>query len=190
LFAMLCIDDEQQVVWANVAAQRLFGYLADVRGRLESLCYNAEKSGVISSATAVELSSALSERRERHLFETLEGKTILLSAAWTSQGRGILQFTDVTFAVRTVLSQECDTLTGLRNRVALLGRLTEIAQARVSAAILYVDLDRFKAVNDTLGHPVGDALLKLVAERVSKLLRKKRRHRTRWWRRIYHSADR
>jgi len=172
LSAMLCVDDEQQVVWTNVAAQRLFGYSADFRGRLESLFHSAEKSGVISSGTAVELSSALSDRRQRHLFETLEGKSLLLSAAWTSQGWGILQFTDVTFAVRTILSQERDNLTGLKNRVALLGRLTEIAQAQGSAAILYVDLDRFKAVNDTLGHPVGDALLKLVAERISKLLNK------------------
>ncbi|QYE35596.1 EAL domain-containing protein [Polymorphobacter sp. PAMC 29334] len=62
-----------------------------------------------------------------------------------------------------------DALTGLANRKALrdrlVERLTNVARTGQAAALLYIDLDRFKAVNDTLGHPIGDTLLRKVAER-------------------------
>ena len=62
-----------------------------------------------------------------------------------------------------------DALTGLGNRILLRSRLeqaiAEAASGQVSA-ILSMDLDRFKQVNDTLGHPVGDALLCAVAGRL------------------------
>ncbi|WP_181420836.1 putative bifunctional diguanylate cyclase/phosphodiesterase [Rhodobacter viridis] len=62
-----------------------------------------------------------------------------------------------------------DGLTGLPNRAVFLERLeTALARVRRSrgCAVLLIDLDRFKEVNDTLGHPAGDALLSAVAERL------------------------
>ena len=68
-----------------------------------------------------------------------------------------------------------DMLTGLPNRAYLTERLTTIlALARrhgTLVAIMFIDLDNFKAVNDSLGHHVGDALLKEVAERIKAVLR-------------------
>lgn len=68
-----------------------------------------------------------------------------------------------------------DPLTGLPNRVLLNERMqqsmAEASRVERLVAILYLDLDRFKYVNDTLGHEVGDALIKMVAERLSSLLR-------------------
>ncbi len=68
-----------------------------------------------------------------------------------------------------------DVLTGIANRLFFdqhLGeRLGELASGQIQrVTVLFLDLDRFKAVNDTLGHPVGDALLCKVTERLQSLV--------------------
>jgi diguanylate cyclase (GGDEF)-like protein len=70
-----------------------------------------------------------------------------------------------------------DSLTGLPNRVLFLDRLDQALRrarrrdAEASAAVLFLDLDRFKVVNDSLGHLVGDRLLVAVARRIEGTLR-------------------
>ncbi len=62
-----------------------------------------------------------------------------------------------------------DPLTGLANRVLFLEQLEQCLQRSLRGqgfAVLSLDLDHFKAVNDTLGHPIGDALLKQVGQRL------------------------
>ena len=68
-----------------------------------------------------------------------------------------------------------DQLTGLANRTLLLDRLTQARTASGRSgqfgALLLIDLDHFKTLNDTLGHDVGDALLRLVAARLTGCVR-------------------
>jgi diguanylate cyclase (GGDEF)-like protein len=76
---------------------------------------------------------------------------------------------------RLIESALVDPLTGLHNRVLLTDRIrsTIAASRRTQAtfAIMVLDLDRFKIVNDTLGHGVGDRLLKEVAKRLKRIVR-------------------
>jgi diguanylate cyclase (GGDEF)-like protein/PAS domain S-box-containing protein len=65
-----------------------------------------------------------------------------------------------------------DPLTGLPNRTLFLQRLHElIAAGGDEVAVLFVDLDNFKLINDSLGHGAGDELLQVVAERMRRVLR-------------------
>ncbi|MDQ1449753.1 MAG: hypothetical protein QOC79_2724, partial [Actinomycetota bacterium] len=104
----------------------------------------------------------------------LVGLSILLSAAV------VLRFA---LAVRARESaQEAlayrathDELTGTVNRVLLIDRIGHAltrTRTREPLAVLYLDLDRFKSINDTLGHQVGDQLLVEVARRITETLRR------------------
>jgi diguanylate cyclase (GGDEF)-like protein len=92
---------------------------------------------------------------------------------------GVITFRDITDAtVRTTELEkraQFDELTGLPNRSVFAEHLTRAigrAERRNSPlAVLFVDLDRFKSVNDTLGHDVGDSLLRQVAGRLRENLR-------------------
>jgi diguanylate cyclase (GGDEF)-like protein len=68
-----------------------------------------------------------------------------------------------------------DALTGLPNRILLHDRInSELAHARrqqTNAALLFLDLDRFKIINDSLGHAIGDQLLRVIARRLNNCVR-------------------
>ena len=68
-----------------------------------------------------------------------------------------------------------DNLTGLPNRLLLLDRIehaiTKVVRHKIVGGLIFIDLDNFKEVNDTLGHDVGDALLIMVAKKIKEVVR-------------------
>jgi len=102
----------------------------------------------------------------------------LVDAAGAFQGyRGSAVDISAQYAYETQVARQSqvDELTGLANRRKLNERLTAMLAAfRVSqrsCALMMLDLDRFKQVNDTMGHPAGDELLKQVAQRLSSIVK-------------------
>jgi len=91
----------------------------------------------------------------------------------------ILDFRDVTKRIRLEMELQHqathDTLTGLANRVKLLDRLRVAIKTSEETdskfAVLFLDLDRFKLVNDSMSHAAGDELLKTAADRLKTMIR-------------------
>jgi diguanylate cyclase (GGDEF)-like protein/PAS domain S-box-containing protein len=110
--------------------------------------------------------------------EFADGRIIRYTIRPMSNGGGMATHEDITEKRQTELKIEHlahhDSLTGLANRVRLNDRLehalTQPAHGRI-VAVHHLDLDRFKAVNDTLGHHAGDTLLKIVASRLREQVR-------------------
>jgi diguanylate cyclase (GGDEF)-like protein len=115
----------------------------------------------------------------RRVDELDDGRLICVTRQPMAGGGWVATHLDVTEQHRTeariVYMARHDALTDLPNRMFLRERLenalAELRRSGRSLAVLILDLDRFKEVNDTLGHPVGDALLKVVADRLRTCVR-------------------
>jgi diguanylate cyclase (GGDEF)-like protein len=92
-----------------------------------------------------------------------------------SSGGWVVNLSDVSSQQKAVEAAQRDPLTGLANRSTfrkhLLSHLQDSNSPAVPFAVLCLDLDHFKAINDSLGHPIGDALLLRVADRLRSAVR-------------------
>ncbi|WP_053082401.1 sensor domain-containing protein, partial [Methylobacterium platani] len=150
----------------------------------ETLIHRRTEAGNFPGLTPEEawhqVRERLATRTRYRLDQTLvDGRVIAVTYAPTPEGGFVTVHEDVTAAKRAeaqiVHMARHDALTGLPNRTLLHESLAE-ALAGASArdgvtAVLCLDLDRFKTVNDTLGHAVGDKLLRQVAARLSAAIR-------------------
>ncbi len=117
--------------------------------------------------------------RGTHEQELPNGHCIQITERATLDGGMVISYNDVTDMRRASAEIEnlafYDPLTGLPNRRLLLDRLHQAESAAERSgergALLFLDLDEFKTLNDTLGHEVGDQLLQQVARRLSGAVR-------------------
>jgi diguanylate cyclase (GGDEF)-like protein/PAS domain S-box-containing protein len=113
------------------------------------------------------------------IVELKNGRTFKIRHRPMPDGGWVATHEDITEQRRSEVKIEYmahhDSLTDLANRVLLNERLEQALGHRIHreemVAVHHLDLDQFKAVNDTFGHPAGDKLLKIVAERLRGLVR-------------------
>ena len=142
---------------------------ADLKGAIKDV-FN---SGSESEDNVLESSS------EGNRYFRISVSRIKLSESEEVNSQALLVIEDIT---ERKLSEEkiiqmanYDNLTGLPNRRLLMNYLnqaiTMVGRRALFVAVLFIDLDRFKLINDTLGHSAGDEMLKEVAERMKKCVR-------------------
>ncbi|MDB5894381.1 MAG: hypothetical protein JWQ88_1912, partial [Rhodoferax sp.] len=175
---------DHHVLYWNQSATRLYGWTADeVLGRsLVSLLYNdparfeAANQAVLAHG---EWHGEIAQRRK-------DGQALIVEARWTLV-RDAFDAPHSIFAINTDITQRkateseihklafFDALTELPNRQLLTDRLGQALSLCTrngrGGALLFIDLDNFKTLNDTLGHDRGDLLLRQVARRLAGCVR-------------------
>lgn len=179
--AILISDSHNRILAVNPAFTRLTGYaIDDIRGEHPQILMAGQALDDTHQAMAAALEQVgywQGEVLDRRKDGSLYPKWMSVSVVRDLDGRlshYITSFTDITARklAEAQISQLAyhDALTGLVNRFSLQGQLEQaLAMAhreQRALAVIFLDLDRFKTINDTLGHAVGDALLKDVAQRL------------------------
>jgi len=180
--AVIILDRNGAPVYTNEAARRLFGVVDEVdlirdpaaRGLLQAIRDQVPREVMDSSVTST-WSGEVGFRGPDGLERTLDIDLVLHRSAdgLVEYWGGVASDITATKHLQSELTRQAnhDPLTGLPNRLLLLrtaaDALDGIRGTRNNVAILFMDVDRLKDVNDTVGHEIGDALLAQVAHRIS-----------------------
>ena len=179
---LVMLDSNGKVVVANAEAAHLMSLKSPgtLLGRsIHGLLMRGVAGGMLAPKDChyieAQLTRALREGRDRKVLVSLaNGQHYEFSAREGSQELGVITFEDVTARVEAEekirFMARYDSLTGLPNRAyfhELVGEAMALGSHDRLCALAVIDLDDFKSVNDTLGHPVGDGLIYAVAERLA-----------------------
>jgi diguanylate cyclase (GGDEF)-like protein/PAS domain S-box-containing protein len=174
------------ISWANPAFIKMAGFeIEEVVGKSATML--KADLGDDPVADAVAHLTAMNEtwkgrvvnRRKDGSFYTAEQTTTPIRDATGRLSHFVTVLEDISDRLKAedelVRLSEYDVLTGLPNRSVFLDRLKlaieRAARADAAVAVMVMDLDNFRSVNNTLGHDVGDALLRAVTQRVQKITR-------------------
>ena len=184
----LLLDSAQRVVQWNSRFEEIFPWLRPVvvpgqpfrRLMEETARYQMPNASEDERMRWVETRLQLQSRHlEAHEQQLPTGRTIQITERPTPDGGLVISYHDVTALRRASAEIETlafyDPLTNLPNRRLLMDRMQQVIAASARngqyGALLFLDLDHFKTLNDTLGHEVGDLLLQQVAERLKSCVR-------------------
>ncbi|WP_406873035.1 EAL domain-containing protein [Aminobacter sp. P9b] len=178
-FALVVIDASGNITFVNKSAERMFGYArSDMVGHTLDLIIpprlrGAHNAGIarVGSGTPSKLTGKTVEvaalRRDGSEFPIELSLSVWHGPDGVSMGGMIRDISDRRQRdMRLHRLAHQDTLTGLPNRFQFDTRLEEALAAGEQTAVLLIDLDGFKKVNDTLGHATGDTLLQALAVRL------------------------
>jgi diguanylate cyclase (GGDEF)-like protein len=182
-YGLLLIDEHGRVLLASGQTLHILGgqgaSILEGASLRQILRMVRRRTGDTWSRVQAQMPRSFSEQTS-HIFEvTLQEQLLEVHLHPIEGNRWAVALEDVTARrAAEVQADEMarhDPLTGLPNRLLLRERLKEavgrLQRTGEACAILLIDLDRFKPVNDTLGHPMGDALLKKVADRLRSTVR-------------------
>ena len=179
---LVMLSPEGRVIVANSEAARALKISDPNRllGRsLHAMLMRGVAGGLLSSKDCryveAQLTRALGEGRDRKLqIRAADGRHFEMSTRSGNDELGVITFEEITARVeaeeRIRHMARYDTLTNLPNRAwfhELVGELLAAGDPGRQCAIVVFDLDDFKSVNDTLGHPIGDGLLCAVADKLA-----------------------
>ncbi|WP_419695750.1 putative bifunctional diguanylate cyclase/phosphodiesterase [Mesorhizobium muleiense] len=179
---LVMLGPDGRVVVANAEAAHLMSLKSPdaLLGRsIHGLLMRGVAGGMLAPKDCryieAQLTRALREGRDRKVLVSLaNGQHYEFSAREGSQELGVITFEDVTARVEAEgkirFMARYDSLTGLPNRAyfhELIGEAMASGDLERLCGLAVLDLDDFKSVNDTLGHPVGDGLIYAVAERLA-----------------------
>ncbi|HEX5616292.1 MAG TPA: sensor domain-containing diguanylate cyclase [Acidimicrobiia bacterium] len=176
------IDAESRVLYVSPAVTTLLGYIPEecIGRTVDEFLDPAHPEGVDALAEALAARPGAAASDEVRLLHR-DGSIRLTHVTATQRPDGVvvLNARDITaqraLEDRLTYQASHDALTGLLNRAALMEEVERVralaALADREIAVLFVDLDGFKAVNDALGHEQGDRLLVKAARRIESCLR-------------------
>jgi diguanylate cyclase (GGDEF)-like protein/PAS domain S-box-containing protein len=173
--AMLQLDFDGRCISCNGAAQRVFGYTEREMCQLRGAHLLAEDSdhGALDVSLDTARRQGHREVRLRKKDGTIFWSSVTLSTVHDDEGRPRFGYAMIEEVSERRGGE--DLVTGLPNRALVTTRLERLLaldrRADDGVAVLVVDLDGFKAVNDTLGHAAGDEVLRQVGSRLSTTLR-------------------
>ena len=184
----LCMLDQQDrlQVWNERFLELLHLNNAPIRVgmRISQLVRHSIRAGNYKSKSVKQVIDELAAGLAQDTFEQFQtspdgDRTIAVSRRMMAEGGSVIILEDVTERQRAqeriAHLAKFDELTGLANRTQFRERINAILASTQASdnhvTIHLIDLDRFKAINDTLGHPVGDKLLQEVATRLSAVIK-------------------
>jgi diguanylate cyclase (GGDEF)-like protein len=184
----LCMfDADRRLIVSNYESHKLLGLSADAVPAgcgLHELLLDAVHAGTLTresaDCAAAELQRRMSAAQDGSLeVPCADGRTFVLTYQSMRNGGSVVLIEDVTekkaATAKINYLARYDALTALPNRTFFRDQmeltLARLRRSHESCAVLFVDLDQFKQINDTMGHPFGDALLCAVAERLRGIVR-------------------